>query len=55
MKAGVIYLKIKLELNQDIKEDDIRDFVDNLDYEIKDDKNLIANAEIADYDTSYDF
>jgi hypothetical protein len=52
MKTGVVYLKIRLELNMDIDEDEVGEFVSELDYSIKDNKNLIANTEIVESSTT---
>ena len=55
MKTGVVYLKIRLELNMDIEEDDIPDLVNTIHCDIKDENNLIASTEIVESDTSIAF
>jgi hypothetical protein len=47
MQTGVVYIKIRLELEQDIDEDEVQELVQNLDYIIKDpEKDRIQNTEI---------
>lgn len=53
MKTGVVYLKVRLELNMDIDEDDIPNLINDLDYDIKDGKGLVANKEIVDYSIGF--
>jgi len=50
MKTGVVYLKIRMELNQDIDEEEAVDLVNELYYEIKDDKDRIQNTMIVGHD-----
>ena len=54
-KTGVVYLKIRLQLNMDIDESEVAELVENLDYEIGDDKKLVENTEIVEASTNYDF
>jgi hypothetical protein len=51
--TGVVYLKVKLELNHDISEEEVDELVENLDYEIGDEKGLIQNTEIVDSNLTY--
>ena len=46
--TGIVYIKIKLYLNQDIETKQIEDFVNELDYSVKDTCGLIADTEIVD-------
>jgi len=52
MKTGVVFLKIRLELESDMNVGKVQDFVNELDYEIKDEKKRIQNAEIVDFSIS---
>jgi divalent metal cation (Fe/Co/Zn/Cd) transporter len=55
MKTGVVFIKVKLELNQDMNVMKVPDFVNELDYEIKDEKGRIQNTEIIDCDYNNSF
>lgn len=46
--TGIVYIKIKLYLNQDIEMDRIENFVNELDYKVEDTCGLIADTEIVD-------
>lgn len=48
MSTGIIYLKIKIRLNSDLDEDEVQDFVNELDYEINDPN--VCDTEIVDFD-----
>ena len=48
MKTGVVFIKVKLELNQDMNVMKVPDFVNELDYEINDPN--VQDAEIVDFD-----
>jgi len=56
--TGVVYLKVRLELEMDIDESDIDELVENIDYELSgglvDGCNLIQNTEIIEHGTSYE-
>lgn len=56
-KTGVVYLKVKLELEMDIDEEDVQELVHNLDYEVSgglvDGVNLVQNTEIVDCGTDF--
>jgi hypothetical protein len=54
MKTGVIYLKVMLELNQDVSESEADELTQELDYEFKDEKGRIANTEILAWGTTSD-
>ena len=49
MTTGVVYIQIRLELNQDIDEEKVNEFVQELDYKVTDEAGLIANTEITDF------
>lgn len=49
MKNGVIYLKIKLQLEYDIDDAEVAQLVQELEYEMNDKR--IQNTEIVDYTT----
>lgn len=54
MKTGVVYLKIRLELEQDLTEKQVQDLVEDLDYTVTDKKRLIQNTELVRYAISAD-
>lgn len=54
-KTGVVYIKVRFELEYDIDEDEVENMVKWLDYKFNDDKKRIQNAEIVDFSTSRDF
>ena len=54
MKTGVIYLKIRLQLEQDISEKEAQELVEDLGYEITDEKKRVANTEIVSFETTPD-
>lgn len=54
MKTGVVYLKIRLELNQDLTEKQVQNLIENLDYTVTDEKKRIQNTELVRYEISAD-
>lgn len=55
MKTKEVYIKIRLQLKKGIDVDEVRDFVNDLSYDIGDEKKNIRNIEIVDCDTQSDF
>jgi len=53
-KTGVIYLKVRLELEHDVCEHEAEELVNELDYEFNDAGKRIQNQEIVGFGTSYD-
>ena len=51
MKTGVVYIKIRLQLEYDLDESEVQDLVENVDYEVKDGKKRIQNTEIVAFST----
>ena len=52
MKTGVVYVKVRLQLEQDISEKEASELVSEMDYEFNDPR--IQNAEIVESGTHYD-
>jgi len=52
--TGVVYIKVRLQLNQDIPVDEVEGFVSELDYSFIDERGVVANTEIMASGTSPD-
>ena len=58
MSVGVVYIRVRLQLEMDIDETDVKDFVNGLDYSVSggtvEGVNLVADTEITDFDSVAD-
>jgi len=52
MRTGVVYIRVRLTLNQDVSSERADRMVQEMDYEFKDEKGLIADTEITDWDVN---
>ena len=53
MKTDIIYVTIKVKLNKKMKEDDIAELVNELDYSIEDADSRVTDTEIMGFSKEY--